>query len=485
MTRYPGSLRWPATAGLCCLAAVAVTAATVTAAAVGAGRASGAARAASTPPACAQLQQPPAPGPTTVTTIGQAYYCVFAHYYGGPVLDDRVLLAGAFAGLTQEADRLGIDQPDATMPALTGSRDSDWAAFAAVYSRVISKVPAQDVQQVAAAAMTGMVAALDDNHAHWAYPAPQPPGATSSDTYGLGINTSPAPGLLKNAPAEALPPAVVTSVDPRSPAARAGVRTGDLITAVDGAPPFTDGLVSPGVFTLLYQSYPQQQTLRVTLRWPVTGATRTITITPAVYPAAAPSVTSTLLDGDIGYVRLPAFNPGTASQVLAAVTDLEKTATLRGLIVDLGGGGGSGAAVAQLLGAFEHGTAYEYDCTVTGQCTADYPDASTPLLRLPLAVLTDRDCVSACEVFSGAVKDLHLGTLIGTRTAGIIAGGALGWTLDDGSLLSLPPKHAIGADHEIINGIGVAPDYYIPRTARDLATGHDPDIAKALALLKA
>ena len=148
-----------------------------------------------------------------------------------------MLLAGAFAGLTQELDRLGIDQPDATMPALTGSRDGDWAAFAAAYSRVISKVPARDFQQVAAAAMTGMVATLNDNHAHWQYPPPQPPGFTSSDTYGLGINTSPGPGLLRNAPGEALPPAVVTSVDPGSPAARARVRTGDRRTT---APTATD-----------------------------------------------------------------------------------------------------------------------------------------------------------------------------------------------------------------------------------------------------
>jgi hypothetical protein len=34
-------------------------------------------------------------------------------------------------------------------------------------------------------------------------------------------------------------------------------------------------------------------------------------------------------------------------------------------------------------------------------------------------------------------------------------------------------------------GSGFAPDYYIPVTALDLATGQDPDIAKALALLKA
>lgn len=482
MMRYPGSLRWPARAGLCCLAAVVVTAATV-----GAAGASGAAQVASTPPACSPSgQQLPPPGPTTVTTIGQAYHCIFARYYGGPVLDDRVLLTGAFAGLTEELDRLGVDQPDATMPALTGSRDGDWAAFAAVYSRVISKVPARDVQQVAAAAMTDMVAALNDNHASWQYPSPSPSGATSGDTYGLGINTSPAPGLAKHAPGEALPPALVSSVDRGSPAARGGVRTGDIIVSVNGAPPFTDGLLSPGVFSLLYQAYPQQQTLRITLRWPVTGATRTVTITPAVYPATNPAVTSSLLDGHIADITLSAFFPGSAAEVLAAVKDLGKTATLRGVILDLRhNGGGSNTELAKLIGAFEHGTAYGYDCTVTGKCTADYPDASTPLLHLPLAVLTDRSCVSACEAFSGAVKDLHLGTLIGTRTAGIIAGPATGWALDDGSQLALPAEHVVGADHEFINGIGVAPDYDIPRTAQDLATGRDPDIARALALLNA
>jgi carboxyl-terminal processing protease len=479
MMRYPGPLRWLARVWLCCLAAVAVTAATL-----GAARASDAAQAASTPPACSQPQQAPVPRPTTVTTIGQAYYCIFAHYYSGPVLDDRVLLTAAFAGLTQELNRLGTDRPDATMPALTGSRDSDWTAFAAAYSRIIGIIPPRDVQRVAAATMTGMVAALNDNHARWQYPT-QPPGATDSDTYGVGINTMPGPGLARYALGEALPPAVVTSVDPGSPAARAGVRTGDVITAVNGAPPFTDGMLSLGVFALLYQSYPQQQPLRITLRWPVTGATRTVRITPGVYQAPVPSVIAKLLDGDIGYLQVPAFSQGIASQALAAVRDLAKTATLRGLIVDLGGGGGSGAEVAQLLGAFEHGTAYAYACTVTGTCTAGYPDASTPLLHLPLAVLTDRNCVSACELFSGAVKDLHLGTLIGTRTAGIIAGGALGWRLNDGSGLGLPAKHDVGADHELINGIGVAPDYYLPRAARDLATGHDPDIAKALALLNA
>src|ERR1700756_4120200 len=74
------------------------------------------------PPPCSPNPPPQAPplSPTTVTTIGQAYYCVFAHYYAGPVLDDQVLLAAAFAGFTQELDRLPGGRPDGAVPAPTG-----------------------------------------------------------------------------------------------------------------------------------------------------------------------------------------------------------------------------------------------------------------------------------------------------------------------------------------------------------------------------
>jgi carboxyl-terminal processing protease len=209
------------------------------------------------PPPCSPNPPPAAPPlhPTTVTTIGQAYYCVFAHYYAGPVLDDRVLLAAAFAGFTQELDRLGLDRPDAAMPALTGDRGRDWSAFAAVYQKVASQLTASPAQRqaLAAAALTGMIASLHDNHARWDYPAP-PPGSVPGD---LGMMTSPGYLLVNTAPEEALPPLFVTAVEPGSPAASNGVRPGDVIVSVDGAPPFADGIISDGVMDLLFGPYPQ------------------------------------------------------------------------------------------------------------------------------------------------------------------------------------------------------------------------------------
>lgn len=423
--------------------------------------------------------------PTTITTIEQAYYCVFAHYYAGPVLDDQVLLAGAFAGFTQRLDRLGLASPDAALPALTGDRDRDWVAFAATYRRVTGRlrVTAAQRQELAAATMTGLVDSLGDNHAHWAYPV-EPPGYRAGDAYGLGITTSPRDYLASTAPAEALPPLYVTAVAPGSPAATAGLLAGDVIESVDGAPPFTDDVVSEGVIDLLFAQYPDLAPVSVRLLRPATGRTWSVRLAPAVYPSPSLAPVARLVSGDTAYVTMPAFAGGSADQVLSVVSALARGTGLRGVVLDLRGNqGGSPAEVARLLGAFVHGAAYSYDCDVRGACTANRTDATVPLLHLPLVVLTDRGCASACDAFAAAVKDLHLGLLVGTRSAGIVAGAAAGFQLQDNSLLIIPTHHQLAADHELVNGIGVPPDHYSARSAADLSTGHDPALTKALTLL--
>ena len=493
------SLKTPRRRTATALAALATTAAvtlTVTGGAAGAAPASGAA---ASPPPCS-LPHPKigTTKPITVTTIGQAYSCIYGHYYAAATLDDRVLLAAAFGGLTQQLDRLGQDQPGATLPALTGNHDSDWAAFAALYQRIISKLPADDRQQAAEATMTAMINALNNNHSYWEHPHFFP-GCHHGQCppYGLGLYTTPDSTMAQTDPGVMLPPLYINYVDPLSPAGRHGVRPGDVITKVNGSAPFTDGTPSPGVMNLLNQHYPQHQPVRLTLRWPATGATRTITLTPAIYSTGplGPPVTSKLLPGHIGYVQMYGFDSGTDTdtgkgcnagcEVRTALSALEKKAKLRGVIVDVRGNhGGAPSGVASMVGLFEHGRPWGYSCTVAGKCTPNYPNSHMPLLHLPLAVLTDRDCQSACDAFASAVKDLHLGTLIGTRTSGIIGAAAVFFRiLNDGSALQLTTKTFLDAGHVLSDGIGVAPDYYIPLTAKDVATGHDPDVAKALALL--
>jgi carboxyl-terminal processing protease len=330
--------------------------------------------------------------------------------------------------------------------------------------------------------MHAMVASLDDNHARWVRSL-RPPGANPDDAYGLGIAGLSGVQGTKADPV-ATPPLFVTAVLAGSPAARQGVRPGDVILSVNGAPPFAGGVLSQGVVDWINQQYPQRQTVRLRLHRPATGRAWTAAITPARFQSASPTVSAKLLRGDVAYLRLPEFFPGTADQVMGAIAGLRSGRTLRGVILDLRGNrGGAPVEVARLLGAFAHGRIFSYDCDVRGNCTPNRTDDTVPLLGLRLVALIDRACASACDAFSAAIKDLGLGTLVGTRTAGGVAGPAASWLLDDHSLLRLPERHHLGANKELINTIGVAADHHARLTANDLSTGRDPGVATALSLL--
>jgi carboxyl-terminal processing protease len=429
------------------------------------------------PPACAppaEGQQPPPQTPATVTTIGQAYYCIFDNYYSGPVLDSRTLLVPAFAALTQEMQRRGFDQADATLPALTGRKDADWAAFSKVYQRIANALPDDAARAaIAAAAIQAMVDELDDNHARWL-------STFNQNLVGLTLSTIVGPGDVDPA---ATDPAYINGIAPGGPAEVAGLKLGDEILAANGVPLYLNGVLNEGVLSSLLNIQPGT-VVEFTARRPVTGETFTATVTAAAHEGPRRGVESRLVDGDIAYVSLPGFNPETANQVLAAIAALRAQTELRGVILDLrGNGGGSPQAVSTLLGALTHGKITSYWCDVRGKCTPNRTDDSVELLNLPFVALTDRRCASACDSFTSSVKDLELGTLVGTRTAGAVSGPGQGYLLNNGTGLTLPKYHEIGANKEVVNTIGVAPDHYAPTTAADLSAGRDPGLTKAVSIL--
>ncbi|WP_329081962.1 MULTISPECIES: S41 family peptidase [unclassified Streptosporangium] len=412
---------------------------------------------------CAPATAPPpesAP-PTSVNTLRQAYFCVLDNYYSGPAMDSREPLKSAFAAYTQDLMRRGIDRADLRLPALTGNRDSDWAAYA--------KVLGTDDPAALRAAITGMVAGLHDNHARWVRPTPP----SESGPVGTGIVGTSAQQGPQLDPA-ARPPLFITRVLPGSPAAEADVRPGDIVVKANGMPPFAGDKVNQSFVDAL-----ASDTVRITLKRPTTGRTRTVELREGPLTRQPPAATSKTLPGGVAYVQLSGFHEGAADQVIAKLQGKPKA-----VVLDLrGNGGGSPREVTRLLGAFAHGKITSYFCPLKGDCVPNRTDDGVPLLGLRLVVLTDRGCASACDDFSAAVKGNGLGTLVGTRTAGAISGPAAAYLLDDGSVLRLPKVRHLGPAREIIDTIGVPVDHYAPMTALDLATGRDPGVAKALTLL--
>jgi carboxyl-terminal processing protease len=296
----------------------------------------------------------------------------------------------------------------------------------------------------------------------------------------MTISDGNGPGAIDPA---AVAPLFVKTVSADSPAARAGVKPGDVITSVNGVPPFAGGTAVKAVSDWITNPSIGVP-VRIRLRRPSTGSTFSVTLTPSTTNAGPPPNNDRLLRGDIAYVQVPGFFPGATKQVLAAISDMRARARLRGLILDLrGNGGGDPAERAALLGMLAHGKITSYECDAHANCAPNYTDDSVPLVHLPVIVLTDRDCASACDSFATGVKDLHLGVIVGTRTAGIAAGVQVGYELDNGTGIQMPDKYEVGANHEMVNGIGVAPDYYAPLTAAALSGGGDPGLDKALAIL--
>jgi carboxyl-terminal processing protease len=304
------------------------------------------------PPACQLAPEGPTPPPemkpTTVATIGQAYYCILDNYYRGPVLDDRSLLVPAFAALTQELQRRGLDQSVATLPALTGKNDQEhrrrnWAAFSQVYERITAKLPPDPAvrQAIAAATIRGMVGALNDSHASWS--------TTRGGRNMVGITLSVEYGAPGEFDPAAIEPLVVMQLSPGSPAEQAGVRAGDEIVAINEVPPYVNGVLSVGVVAWITDPI-EGTPITLVLHRPATDAIFTVTVTPSSNggparggseppPLGGPGG-SELVDGNIAYVPLQTFTVDITEKVLQDIRELAKTTQLRGLILDVRGNGG-------------------------------------------------------------------------------------------------------------------------------------------------
>ncbi|MFI7702110.1 S41 family peptidase [Nonomuraea sp. NPDC049480] len=435
---------------------------------------------------CSKPQGPPvAETPTTIDVIEQAYFCILGTYYSGATLDARSLLLAGFVALTQELNRNGRDVPEATMPALTGDRKADWAAFEAVYRKVTDQAP--DLRdKLAVVTLEAMVAGLGDNHAGWAHDVKRHPDYYDGDGYGLGLQANVNGPQVEGNPGVALPPLFVTTVQGGA-AQAAGLRPGDIIESVNGSAPFIDGKATTAI-AALYPRYPEARPVRLRLLRQSTGRRWSVTLKPGPYQrdlAALQVVQSKLLEDSIAYVRMRGFASDSADRVFKAISRLRTGRTLTGVVLDLrGNGGGSPLEATRLVSAFVHGKVTAYQCTVDGKCETSWTDDTVELLNLPLVVLTDRSCASACEHVSSAVKDLRIGQLVGTRTAGVISGPAQPHLLANNTTLGFPSRHHLGPNREVIDRIGVPPDHHVPLTPEDAAAGRDPALSKALTLLQ-
>ncbi len=276
---------------------------------------------------------------------------------------------------------------------------------------------------------------------------------TRGEFGGLGIEVSMENGSVK----------VVSPIDD-TPAARAGLKPGDLITALDGQP--VQGMTLPEAVEKMRG--PVNSDIRLTIQrkgrdpFDVKLTRATIRIQ---------SVRSHLVGDDIGYIRITSFTEQTDVGLNNAIKKIkqEAGAKLRGIVLDLRNdpGGLLDQAVAVADAFLDKG-----EIVSTRGRRAD--DAQRFDARpgdiaagLPIAVLINGGSASASEIVAGALKDHHRAILLGTRSFG------------KGSVQTIIPLPGHGAMRL------TTARYYTPSGHSIQAKGIEPDIVVEAAKIQA
>ncbi len=153
------------------------------------------------------------------------------------------------------------------------------------------------------------------------------------------------------------------------------------------------------------------------IRMTVQREEETMTITMTRRVVDVPTVSSKMLEQQIGYIQISEFDDITPDQFAEAKKSLEEQGMER-LIVDLRNNpGGNLKSVISIMEQILPEGLIVYTEDKYGNRTEYQGDGKTPL-EIPLAVLINGESASAAEIFAGAVKDYEIGTLVGTTTFG-------------------------------------------------------------------
>jgi len=372
----------------------------------------------------------------------------------------------------------------AEKPAALGG-DLPWQdarMLAAVLERVKHDyVNPVDDHQLLQAAIRGMVASLDPYSAYLDGDEYDEVKISSSGRYfGVGIELS----------IEDEQVVVIAPFD-GSPAALAGIRSGDVIVTIDGIPVNSNTLAD----TIGRMRGAEGTSVKIGIMRE--GHPEPMLFTLKRSRVELHSVRAEMLESGYGYVRISQFSETTGDDLNAALKNLRKHngAPLKGLVLDMrdNPGGVLEAAVSVADTFLDSGVIV----TAKGRTPdSKFEMSATPgdaLNGAPIVVLVNGGSASAAEIVAGALKDQHRAKLMGRTTFGKGSVQTI-IPLSDDRAVKLTTSLYYTPSGVSINHRGIAPDIELERDPKPPAIPppadapllqRDPDVRRALDELKA
>ena len=310
-----------------------------------------------------------------------------------------------------------------------------------------------DNKKLIEAALQGMMTALDP-HSNYLPPSnyDELRERTEGQYSGVGLTISADGGMVK----------VISPMDD-SPAARAGVQAGDVISSIEGqnAAGLTVSQVSEKLRGAVGTS------VKVTF---LRDGSDPLEVTLTREVIKVQSVTGRV-EGDFGYLRVSTFNENTGRELNEAIAKIKaEKPGVKGYVLDLrnNGGGLLNAAIDVSDAFLERGEIVSQRGRKPEQIQRYSAKPGDITGGLPLVVLVNYGSASASEIVAGALKDHQRATIVGLTSFGK---GSVQTVIplrqgQDGAL-SITTARYYTPSGASIQKIGIEPDYEVARSAAE------------------
>ena len=247
----------------------------------------------------------------------------------------------------------------------------------------------------------------------------------------------------------------VTEVAPGSPAEAAGMKKGDVIISIDDKEVVR--ITYAAAVSLLEGeegSVVNFKVLRPAEKDGEQSQVVTISVTRAEYNQN--SVQSSVICGNVGYIRISRFRENTPDQFREAMKELENQKVC-GLVLDLrSNSGGDMEAAASVMDMLLPAGTVVASRDSAGKETVEFTSAAGET-ALPVSVVMDENTYGEAELVAANVRDYKKGLLVGQQTAGHGRKSQV-VPLSDGSAVFFPIAEYLTLNGQVFDGAGIAPD---------------------------